>query len=334
MRYLITGTAGFIGSHLAARLLQQGHEVLGVDGMTAYYDVGLKEARHAWLATFEGFRSYRILLSELGSIATEVEAFRPEVVLHLAAQPGVRYSIENPKTYIDGNIGGSFYLLELCRRLRPQHLLIASTSAVYAGRGDVPLAEAAGTDRPLSIYAASKKSMEILAHSYSHLWDIPTTVLRFFTAYGPWGRPDMALSIFVKKILAGHAIDIYNHGKLQRDFTYIDDVVEGTLRLCKQVPLRQCREISSAEAKNYAAPYRIVNVGGGQPTDLLEFIAEIERALGMKAKRNFLGLQPGEVLRTEASTELLETLTGFRPVTPIAVGIDRFVKWYREYYQV
>lgn len=334
MRYLITGTAGFIGSHLAARLLQQGHNVLGIDGMTAYYDVGLKEARHTWLAKFEGFRPYRVLLSELGSIATEIEAFGPEVVLHLAAQPSVRYSIENPRAYIDGNIAGSLDLLEMCRRLRPRHLLIASTSAVYAGGADVPLAETAATDWPLSIYAASKKSMEILAHSYSHLWDIPTTVLRFFTAYGPWGRPDMALSRFVENILADRPIDIYNHGKLQRDFTYIDDIVEGTLRLCEQVPPRQYRQISPADTKSRTAPYRIVNVGGGQPTELLEFIDEIERALGMKARRNYLELQPGDVLRTDASTELLETLTGFRPATPIAIGIGRFVKWYRDYHQV
>jgi len=334
MRYLITGTAGFIGSHLAARLLKQGHDVLGIDGMTAYYDVGLKEARHAWLARFESFRPHRILLSDLGSIAMDVEAFAPEVVLHLAAQPSVRYSIENPRAYIDANIGGSIDLLEMCRRIRPRHLLIASTSAVYGGRAEIPLAEAAGTDAPLSIYAASKKSMELLAHSYSHLWDIPTTVLRFFTAYGPWGRPDMALSLFVQNILAGRAIDIYNHGDLRRDFTYIDDVVEATLRLSQHVPSRQGSETSRAESKCLAAPYRIVNVGGGRPTDLLEFIDEIERALGMKAQRNFLGLQRGEALRTEASTELLETLTGFRPATPIAVGIDRFVKWYREFYRV
>lgn len=333
MRYLITGTAGFIGFHLASRLLQQGHDVLGIDGMTAYYDVRLKEARHARLAQFSGFKPYRVLLSELGSIATEIETFGPEVVLHLAAQPSVRYSIENPKAFIDANVGGSFDLLELCRLFRPRHLLIASTSAVYASRGAVPLAEVAGTDWPLSIYAASKKSMEILAHSYSHLWDIPTTVLRFFTAYGPWGRPDMALSLFVENILAGHPIDIYNHGKLQRDFTYIDDVVEGTLRLCEQLPPSEHRKISPADTKSHSAPYRIVNVGGGQPTDLLEFIEEIERALGMKAQRNYLGLQPGDVLRTEASTELLEDLTGFRPTTPISVGIGHFVKWYREYYR-
>lgn len=333
MRYLITGTAGFIGSHLAARLLQQGHDVLGIDGMTDYYDVALKEARHARLTTFKGFKPYRILLSDLTSIAPEIDAFGPEVVLHMAAQPGVRYSIENPRTYIDGNIGGSFDLLEACRHLRPRHLLMASTSAVYASSADVALAEGAQTDWPLSIYAASKKSMEILAHSYSHLWEIPTTVLRFFTAYGPWGRPDMALSRFVRSILAGRPIDIYNHGKLQRDFTYIDDVVEGTLRLCEQVPPRHGREISAADTRSQTAPFRVVNVGGGQPTDLLEFIDEIERALGMRAKRNYLALQPGEVLRTEASTELLETLTGFRPATPIAVGIERFVQWYREYYK-
>lgn len=333
MRYLITGTAGFIGFHLANRLLQQGDEVLGIDGMTDYYDPALKQARHAQLAAFKGFMPYRILLSDLASIAGEIEAFGPEIVLHMAAQPGVRYSIENPKTYIDGNIGGSFDVLEMCRRLRPRHLLMASTSAVYASNADVALAEGARTDWPLSIYAASKKSMEVLAHSYSHLWDIPTTVLRFFTAYGPWGRPDMALSRFVQSILAGRPIDIYNYGKLQRDFTYIDDVVEATLRLCKQVPVREDSDLSPADTKSRAAPFRIVNVGGGQPTDLLQFIDAIERALGMRAKRNLLELQPGEVLRTEASTELLEMLTGFRPATPIEVGIERFVKWYREYYR-
>lgn len=334
MRYLITGTAGFIGFHLAVRLLQQGHEVLGIDGMTAYYDVSLKEARLARLVGFEGFRPHRVLLRDLHAVAADIDAFAPEVVLHLAAQPSVRYSIENPRAYIDANIQGSFELLELCRRLRPRHLLIASTSAVYASTADAPLAEVAGTDRPLSVYAASKKSMEILAHSYSHLWEIPTTVLRFFTAYGPWGRPDMALSRFTQNILTGRPIDIYNQGKLKRDFTYIDDVVESTLRLCEKAPLRQCSELSPVDTKSPATPYRIVNVGRGQPINLLEFIGEIERALGMKAKRNLMGLQPGEVLRTEASTELLETLTGFRPATPIAVGIDRFVKWYREYYRI
>lgn len=334
MRYLITGTAGFIGFHLAKRLLEDGHRVVGIDGMTSYYDVRLKEARVAQLEQYSGFKAFRCMLEDLESIASDIEAFTPDIVVHLAAQAGVRYSLQNPKAYIASNIGGSFNVLELCRRLSPGHLLIASTSSVYGASNDFPIQELARSDQPLSLYAASKKSVEVVAHSYSHLWKLPTTILRFFTAYGPWGRPDMALALFVERILAGSPIDIYNNGNLGRDFTYIDDLVEAVARLCVKPPVRAKAGAHPAEPIASVAPYRIVNIGGGQPVSLLQFIEEIEGALGMKAKRNLMELQPGDVFHTEASTALLEALIGFRPTTPISLGIPRFVEWYRQYYRV
>lgn len=334
MRYLITGTAGFIGFHLAKRLLDEGHRVIGIDGMTSYYDVRLKEARVAQLEQYSGFKIYRCMLEDLESLASEIETFSPEVVVHLAAQAGVRYSLQNPRAYIASNIGGSFNVLELCRRLSPAHLLIASTSSVYGASSDFPIQELARSDQPLSLYAASKKSVEVVAHSYSHLWSLPTTILRFFTAYGPWGRPDMALSLFVERILAGRPIDIYNHGNLGRDFTYIDDLVEAVVRLCVKPPARTEAGAPLGEAVASVAPYRIVNIGGGQPVSLLQFIEQIENALGMKARRNLMELQPGDVFHTEASTKLLEALIGYRPTTSISLGIPRFVEWYREYYRV
>jgi UDP-glucuronate 4-epimerase len=334
MRYLITGTAGFIGFHLADRLLGDGHEVLGVDGMTPFYDVELKEARHARLRKKDAFRPCRCMLEDLATIDGVVLDFKPEVVVHLAAQAGVRYSLENPRVYINSNIVGTFNVLDLCRRLRPHHLLVASTSSVYGITADGPLTETSGTDRPVSLYAASKKSAEIMAHCYSHLWDIPTTVFRFFTVYGPWGRPDMAPFRFVQRILAGQPIDIYNHGRMERDFTYIDDLVEAIVRLCGRSPARGAAPAAASDATSPSAPYRIVNIGGGRPVGLLAFIEEIERAAGRPAKRNYMDMQMGDVPRTEASTELLQALTGYTPGTPLSQGVPEFVRWYRDYYGV
>lgn len=334
MRCLVTGTAGFVGFHLAKRLIADGHEVIGVDGMTPYYDVRLKEDRVALLDRHNAFQNHRCMLEDWASLAPIFRDARPELVVHLAAQAGVRYSLENPRAYIDSNVTGSFNVLELCRELRPRHLVMASTSSAYGASATFPLAETGFSDHPLTIYAATKKSMETMAHSYAHLWDIPTTVFRFFTAYGPWGRPDMALFKFVEAILAGRPIDIYNHGRMERDFTYVDDLVEGIVRLCATVPVRGAARIAATDSQSPVAPYRIVNIGGGHPVSLMRFVEAIEQALGRKAERNYMDMQPGDVLRTEASTELLEALIGFRPTTPIETGVAAFVGWYRDYYRV
>jgi len=335
MRFLVTGTAGFVGYHLAARLLREGHEVAGIDGMTPYYDVKLKEARHAQLEPLGAFQAHHCMLEDRDKIHAVTNAFRPDFVLHLAAQAGVRYSLENPQAYIDSNIVGSFNVLEACRNHPPRHLLIASTSSVYGASTDFPLAETGRSDHPLTLYAASKKSVETIAHSYAHLWDIPTTVFRFFSVYGPWGRPDMALFKFVQNILAGREIDVYNHGKMERDFTYIDDLIESIVRLCELAPPRHAGALKVVtDSTSAVAPYRIVNIGGRQPVGLLRFIEEIESALGQKAQRNYMDMQPGDVPRTEASTEFIEALIGYRPSTPISVGVREFVRWYRAYYGV
>lgn len=335
MRCLVTGSAGFIGFHLAKRLLEQGHEVAGVDGMTPYYDVKLKENRHALLKKHNGFSDHLCMLEDASKLQTIFERFNPELVFHLAAQAGVRYSLENPSAYIDSNIVGSFNILEMCHKLRPQHLLIASTSSVYGASIDFPLAETDRTDHPLTVYAATKKSVETLAHSYAHLWDMPITVFRFFSAYGPWGRPDMALFKFVQNILGGRPIDVYNHGNMERDFTYVDDLVEAIVRLAARVPTRagDATEVET-DSSSPNAPYRVVNIGGGNPVSLLRFIDEIEQTLGIKSERNFMGMQPGDVPRTEASTEFLKALIGYLPQTTTAVGVREFVLWYREYYRV
>ncbi|MEI8153760.1 MAG: NAD-dependent epimerase/dehydratase family protein, partial [Hyphomicrobiales bacterium] len=275
MRCLITGTAGFVGFHVAKRLLQQGHEVTGVDGMTPYYDVKLKEDRHALLVQLGGFRAHRCMLEDADKLRTVAEQSAPELVIHLAAQAGVRYSLENPRAYVDSNIVGSFNILEICRQLRPRHLVIASTSSVYGASTDFPLAETDRSDHPLTFYAASKKSVEAIAHCYAHLWDLPISVFRFFSAYGPWGRPDMALFKFVENILAGRPIDIYNHGNMERDFTYIDDLVESIIRLSGLTPKR-CGDVGivDTDSSSPAGPYRVVNIGGGHPVSLLTFIEE------------------------------------------------------------
>jgi UDP-glucuronate 4-epimerase len=334
MRFLVTGTAGFIGFHCARRLLLAGHEVVGVDGLTDYYDVALKEARVAHLAALPGFSSHAFMLEEPGAFMALIAEARPDVVVHLAAQAGVRYSLEHPEAYVSGNVVGTFQVLEGCRAHPVRHLLFASTSSAYGGNQAVPFRE---TDRavwPLTIYAASKLAGEAMAHSYAHLWKIPTTAFRFFTVYGPWGRPDMALFLFTRKILAGEPIEVYDHGRAVRDFTYIDDLVESITRLIDAPPPLPggAGGVSAADTLSPVAPYRMVNIGGGRPASITAMLDALEEALGRKALRHLRDLPPGDVERTEASTDLLRDLVGYVPATPLETGITAFVAWYREHY--
>jgi len=324
MRFLITGTAGFIGFHLAQRLLADGHVVTGIDGITPYYDQALKRARLARLAGSAQFTAHELMLEESGRLSEIIAAVAPEIVVHLAAQAGVRYSIDNPRAYIDSNIVGTFNLLEALRAQPCRHLLAASTSSVYGANKQQPFEESHSTDQPVSLYAATKKATEAIAYSYAQLFRIPTTMMRLFTVYGPWGRPDMALFKFTKSILAGTPIEVYGAGKMTRDFTYVDDVVEAITRLADRAP----------EARDAKAPYRVVNIGCGQPVDLEDFIALIETAIGSKAVRRDLPMQQGDVPATWASADLLAQLTGFRPATPLNVGVPAFVGWYRAYHRV
>ena len=335
MRFLVTGTAGFIGFHLARRLLDDGHDVVGVDGFTAYYDVALKEARHALLVQRNRYQGHRAMLEDQGLLAAIWQQAAPDVVVHLAAQAGVRYSLENPRAYIDANIIGTFNMLELARAKPPGHFMLASTSSIYGANTEMPFRETDRAVHPLTLYAASKMATELMAHSYSHLWHIPTTAFRFFTVYGPWGRPDMALFKFTKGIIEGTPIDIYNNGDMVRDFTYIDDLVEAICRLAQVPPaLRAAEPDVPTDSGSPAAPFRSINIGGGQPVTLLSYIEEIERAIGQPAKRNYLGMQPGDVPRTFAAADELERITGYRPSTPVSAGIKAFVDWYRTYHNV
>jgi UDP-glucuronate 4-epimerase len=319
MRFLITGTAGFIGFHLAQRLLADGHNVLGIDGVTPYYDPNLKRRRHQELARSSGFVAREGMIEDARLLADLVAEANADTVFHLAAQAGVRYSAENPRAYIESNIVGTFNLLEALRQRPPRHLLIASTSSVYGAGRQQPFQEAQDTDHPVSLYAATKKSTETIAYSYAHLNGLPTTVMRLFTVYGPWGRPDMALFKFTRNIIAGEPIEVYGAGKQIRDFTYVGDVVEAMVRLAAKPP-------------DERPPYRIVNVGGGRPVGLEDFIAIIEEVIGRQALRRDLPMQPGDVPATWASTTLLEQVTGFRPAVSLSEGVRAFVAWYREYY--
>lgn len=330
MRVLVTGTAGFIGFHLARKLIAEGHEVAGLDGFTTYYDVALKEARHAILKRHNGFSEHRFMLEDAGALGRLYEAFNPEVIVHLAAQAGVRYSLENPRAYIDANIVGTFNLLELARARPPQHLLLASTSSVYGGNLDMPFVERERTDHPLTLYAATKKATEGMAHAYSHLWKIPVTAFRFFTVYGPWGRPDMALFKFVEGITQGKPIDIYNNGVMKRDFTYVEDLVEAIQRLIACVPALGADPIEG-DSLSPVAPHRVVNIGRGEPVELMEFIEQIEEALGKRAIRNYLPMQAGDVPETFANADLLFRLTGYRPSTSTREGVRAFVDWYLQH---
>lgn len=334
MRFLITGTAGFIGFHLARRLLDDGHFVVGFDGMTAYYDTALKEKRHAILSRSNGFRPVIGMLEDRAALDKAVELGEPEVIIHLAAQAGVRYSLENPRSYVESNVVGSFNILEIASALKPRHLLLASTSSVYGANDKIPFAESDKADEQMTIYAATKKSMELMAHSYAHLFHIPTTAFRFFTVYGPWGRPDMALFKFVDAIRNDRPIEIYGEGKMSRDFTYIDDLVESIVRLTAVVPDEANRVVSDTVSDTLSrhAPFRIVNIGGGQPVELMRFVETIEESLGKPAIRHMLPMQPGDVPRTYASPELLMALTDFRPQIGLDVGVRRFAEWYKEHY--
>lgn len=335
MRFLITGTAGFIGFHLARRLLDDGHFVVGFDGMTDYYDVKLKQARHAILARSNGFKAVIGMLEDRAALDKAAELAEPEVIIHLAAQAGVRYSIEAPRAYIDSNLVGSWNVLELARALQPQHLLLASTSSVYGGNEDMPFSESHRADEPLSLYAATKKSMEVMAHSYAHLFGVPTTVFRFFTVYGPWGRPDMALFKFVDAILHGRPIDVYGNGEMERDFTYVDDLVEAIARLVECMPAEDARVSAEgvSDSLSRIAPHRVVNIAGGHPTPLMDFIRIVEETTGRTALLNMMPMQAGDVPRTHADPALLKALTGYLPDTGVATGVAKFVDWHLNHYR-
>ncbi|WP_224003284.1 NAD-dependent epimerase/dehydratase family protein [Aureimonas sp. SA4125] len=332
MRFFVTGTAGFIGFHLAQRLLADGHTVVGFDAMTSYYDVRLKQARHALLERSSRFHAHIGWLEDLEELRNAAEAAEPDVIVHLAAQAGVRYSIDSPRTYVDSNLVGSFNVLELARTMKPQHLLLASTSSVYGGNVSTPFREVDEADRPLSFYAATKKAMEAMSHSYAHLFNVPTTCFRFFTVYGPWGRPDMALFRFVDAIENGRPIDVYGEGMMLRDFTYVGDLVEAVVRLVDRAPTEVQAAMGDgvADTLSPVAPWRVINIGGGVPVDLLSFIETIERCLGKAAVRNMLPMQPGDVPVTCCDPRLLEALTGYRPATSVAEGVEHFVRWYTE----
>lgn len=331
-RALITGTAGFIGFHLARRLLKDGWAVHGYDGMTDYYDVALKRRRHAMLLQTPGFTATEGMLEDQALLDTAADAFTPDVIVHLAAQAGVRYSIENPRAYVDANLIGAFNVLEAARRLGVGHLLMASTSSVYGANTEMPYRETDKADTQMSFYAATKKANEAMAHSYAHLFDLPVTMFRFFTVYGPWGRPDMALFKFTDAILEGRPIDIYNHGQMWRDFTHVDDLVRAIALLIDSVPERpEGGVVPEGDSLSPVAPFRVVNIGNSDKVRLEDFVDAIEAAVGRKAIRNYMDMQPGDVPATWANADLLHRLTGYRPRTEFRKGVAEFVAWYRDY---
>ena len=335
MKILITGVAGFIGFHVAERLLAQGHVVVGLDNLNDYYDVNLKWARLARIESRPNFRFIRLDLADRAAMAELFAREKFERVIHLGAQAGVRYSIDNPHAYADANLVGHLNVLEGCRQNGVGHLLYASSSSVYGLNRKTPFSTSDSVDHPVSLYAATKKANELMSHSYAHLYDLPTTGLRFFTVYGPWGRPDMALFKFTQAILAGHPIDVYNQGDMRRDFTYIDDIAEAVVRLMTVIPTRNPDwTVESGSPAESSAPYRVYNIGNSQPVQLTEFIHELELALGVSAKMNLLPMQPGDVLETSADTSALAAAIGFKPHTPLADGLARFVGWYRDYYRL
>ena len=333
-RILVTGTAGFIGFSLARRLLADGHLVCGVDGMTPYYDVVLKQRRHAILRASNGFTAHEFMLEDAATTLQVTESFKPDIVVHLAAQAGVRYSLENPRAYVDANLVGTFNVMEAVRTVRPVHFLLASTSSAYGANVDMPFGENDRSDHPLTLYAATKKATEAMAHSYAHVWNLPTTAFRFFTVYGPWGRPDMALFKFVDAILKDRPIEIYGNGQMSRDFTYIDDLMEAIVRLLPAIPVVGHRAPAGPDSLSPVAPFRIVNVGGGEPMRLMTYVATIERHLGREAKKIMLPMQMGDVPATFARVDLLKALTGYKPRTSVDEGVRRFVDWYREYHDL
>ncbi|MEW6354595.1 MAG: NAD-dependent epimerase [Pseudomonadota bacterium] len=333
MKVLVTGSAGFIGAALTLRLLERGDEVIGVDNLNDYYDPALKRARLARFKDHARYTDVRASLQDQTAIAEVFARHRPQRVVNLAAQAGVRYSLKNPHAYVDSNITGFLNILEGCRHHGVEHLVFASSSSVYGANTKMPFSVHDNVDHPVSLYAASKKANELMAHTYSHLFGTPTTGLRFFTVYGPWGRPDMALFMFTQKILAGEPIDVFNHGKHQRDFTYIDDIVEGVVRTLDKIPAPNPQWRGDApDAATSLAPYRLYNIGNHQPVELLRFIEILEQCLGKKAKKNMLPMQQGDVLATYADVDDLMRDVGYAPNTPIETGIRKFVEWYRSYY--
>jgi UDP-glucuronate 4-epimerase len=335
MRILLTGAAGFIGYHTAKALIECGHEVIGIDNLNTYYDVRLKEDRLAQLRGAPGFSFHKLDLADRAGVEKLFAGTRPRRVIHLAAQAGVRYGMDHPHTYVDSNIVGTLHVLEGCRHHDVEHLVFASSSSVYGANTAMPFSVHQNVDHPLSIYAASKKANELMAHTYAHLYRLPVTGLRFFTVYGPWGRPDMALFKFTKSILAGEPIDVFNNGHHARDFTYIDDVVEGVLRTADRIPgPNPAWSGAEPDPATSSAPYRIYNIGNHSPVQLMDFIGLLEQALGREAKKNFLPMQPGDVPATFADVDDLIADVGFAPATPLQEGIGRFVKWYRGYYGV
>jgi UDP-glucuronate 4-epimerase len=334
MHVLLTGAAGFIGFHLARRLLSRGDEVTGLDNLNAYYDVSLKQARLDRLLGTAGFRFERIDVADRPAIERLFAARRFDAVVHLAAQAGVRYSLDNPHAYVQSNLVGFLHILEGARAQGPRHLVYASTSSVYGANTRLPFDERQNTDHPISIYSATKKANELMAHSYAHLFGIPCTGLRFFTVYGPWGRPDMALFRFTRGILAGEPIPVFNEGRMVRDFTYIDDIVEGVVRVIDRPASADPRwDGASPDPSSSAAPWRIYNIGNSQPVELMRYIRALEAALGREARLELLPMQAGDVRATEADTSALESLTGYRPSTPVEVGVRRFVEWYLDYHR-
>ncbi|MFG5384127.1 GDP-mannose 4,6-dehydratase [Yoonia sp. R2-816] len=335
-KVLITGTAGFIGFHLAQLMLEEGFSVVGYDGMTDYYDVRIKQRRHQMLLQNPHFTAVEGLLEDMDKLHALMMREKPDVIVHLAAQAGVRYSLENPRAYVSANIVGTFNVMECARELEVDHLLMASTSSVYGANVDMPFIELEKTETPLTLYAATKKANENMGHCYSHLWKIPTTMFRFFTVYGTWGRPDLALFKFVRAALNNETIDVYNHGKMARDFTYVTDLVRG-IRLLVDTPPEEPEtrdDILLGDSLSPVAPFRVVNIGNNTKVPLMDFIQEIENCLGMEIKKNFMEMQKGDVPATWANSNLLQRLTGYAPETSIEQGIKQFVDWYRDYYNV
>jgi len=334
--WLVTGAAGFIGLHVCLRLLARGDCVIGLDNLNDYYDVALKHARLARLKSYKTFNFHLLDVANrdsMQSLFLQVK-IKPNRVIHLAAQAGVRYSISNPQAYIDSNIQGFINVLECCRHNAVEHLVYASSSSVYGGNTTLPFSEHHNIDHPVSLYAATKKANELMAHTYSHLFRLPTTGLRFFTVYGPWGRPDMALFLFAKAILAGEPIDVFNHGNMVRDFTFIDDIVEGVIRVAdKPATPSSIFDSAKPDPATSNAPYRVFNIGNNRPTQLMDYIEALEDALGVKAIKNYLPMQPGDVQATAANTDELDAWVGFKPNTAVRDGVAQFVQWYRNYYK-
>ena len=333
MKILVTGVAGFIGMQSALRLLARGDEVIGVDNLNDYYEVSLKMDRLAILKHNVGFSFHQIDVADRQAMETLFSAVRPDRVIHLAAQAGVRYSLTNPHAYVDANLQGFMNILECCRHGQINHLVYASSSSVYGGNKLMPFNEHHNVDHPVSLYAATKKANELMAHTYSHLYRLPTTGLRFFTVYGPWGRPDMALMLFTKAMLAGQAIDVFNNGEMTRDFTYVDDIVEGVIRVVDKPAIANIEfDALHPDPATSDAPYRLFNIGNGNPTPLMDYIRALEAALGLTAKTNMLPMQPGDVQATSADTHELGKWVGFQPNTPVEIGVKKFVEWYLGYY--